>query len=79
MATIDITISQAQYDQMILVFAALRAKLPPLREPLRRAIESNPAAVKAFVKSDDGRLIKQTYLFWRDLSAFFDTIGIEAE
>ena len=77
MATIDVTISDAQYTQLATVLQAWQARMETLREPLRRMSASEPqrAKVVAFAKSDAGRLLKLTHQTHRWLDEFMEDIG----
>ena len=78
MATIDVTISQAQYDQMMAVLDAMRAKLAPLKAPLALALSAEPAKVKAFIQTTNGRFLREVFNVWQDLDAYFEAIGYGA-
>ena len=79
MATIDVTISQAQYDQMMTVLDAMRAKLAPLKAPLALALQAEPEKVKAFVQTENGRFLREVRRIWLDLNAFMAAVGLERE
>ena len=77
MANVDITISQAEYGQLMTVLTAWKNKLEPLRVPLAKVLR-NPAQRQKlinFAKTDNGRLLKQTYLTWQWLNQFFEDIN----
>lgn len=74
--TIDITISDAAYEQLCTVLDAWRAQLEPLRGPLHKVLNSPQRQMAIdFAKSDAGRLLRKTHQFKRWLDAFFEDIG----
>ena len=79
MATIDVTISQAQYDQMMAVLDAMRAKLAPLQAPLALAMQAEPEKVKAFIQTENGRFLREVRQVWLALNSFMDAIGMGAD
>ena len=79
MATIDVTISDAEYNQMMAVLNAMRAKLAPLKAPLALALSAEPAKVKAFIQTENGRFLREVHRVWNDLSAFMEAIGLERD
>lgn len=74
MAQIDFTITDAEYNQMMVVLDAMRTKLAGLKAPLKRVVASQPAKVKAFATTDEGRFLREVHRVWRDLDTFFDDI-----
>lgn len=78
MAQIDVTISQAQYDAMMVVFDGVRAKGGTLKAALTLALsqEDGQAKVKAFVAgNEDARWLREVNQFRKDLDGFFEAIG----
>ena len=75
MAQYDLTISDNQYDQMVAVLNAMRTKLAPLRVPLRKMLASEPEKVKAFIKTENVRFLREVHSIWKDLNTFFEAIG----
>ena len=78
MATIDVTISDGEYNQMMAVLNAMRTKLAPLRAPLALALSAEPEKVKAFIQTENGRFLREVYRVWTDLVAYFVAIGYGA-
>jgi hypothetical protein len=74
MAVYDVTITDPEYNQMMLVLDAMRAKLAPLKAPLARMLQSQPAKVKAFMQSEDGRFLREVWRIYRDLGAFAEAL-----
>lgn len=78
MAQHDLTISNAEYNQMMAVLDGIRTRLGPLREPLAKMIVSQPAKVRAFIQTEDGRLLREVWKFYRDVNTFMDHVDLEA-
>ena len=79
MATINVTINDTEYDQMMAVLDAMRAKLAPLKAPLALALQAEPEKVKAFIQTENGRFLREVYRVWTDLNMFMDAIGLERD
>ena len=76
MATIDVTITDGEYTQMMIVLNAMRAKLAPLKVPLAGAITAEPGKVKTFLRTEDGRFLREVWTVWKDLNTYMDAVGI---
>ena len=79
MARHDLTITNAQYNQMMVVLDAMRARIAPLRMPLAKMMASQPGKVRAFIQSDNGRLLREVFRLYRDLHEFARAVGQEVD
>ena len=79
MATIDVTISDGEYNQMMAVLDSMRAKLAPLKAPLAASFAAEPAKVRAFIQTENGRFLREVHRVWQDLNAFMADIGLERD
>ena len=77
MAQVNVTISDAQYTQLLTALQAWKSRLETLREPLRRLLgnETYRERVIQFAQSDAGRLLKLTHQTHRWLDEFMADIG----
>ena len=79
MAQHDLTITDAQYAQMMAVLDAMRARIAPLRMPLAKMMASQPGKVRAFIQTEDGRLLREVFRLYRDLHEFARDVGYEVD
>ena len=77
MAQYDLTISNAEYNQMMAVLDGIRARIAPLREPLAKMLASQPEKVRAFIQTENGRLLREVFRAYQDLKSFAEAIGYE--
>lgn len=77
--TYDLKISDNQYDQMVAVFDGVRARINPLKVPLAKMMKSNPTKVRNFIQSDNGRLLREVWKFYKDLKEFVESIDKDKE
>ncbi len=77
MAQHNLTITDAQYNQMMVALDAMRARIAPLRGPLAKMMASQPGKVRAFISTDNGRLLREVFRLYIDLREFARDVGYE--
>ncbi len=77
MASVDFTVSTAQYDAMMIVLDGIRAKLATHKPKLIQmlSMENGKAKIKSFAQTEDGRWLREIWKMKDDLNAFSDEIG----
>lgn len=77
MAVVDVTISSAEYDKMMVALNAIRAKLAPLKAPLIRIMqmENGEQKIKTFAQTDNGRFLREVNQIRNDVNKYFQDIG----
>jgi len=58
------------------VLDAMRAKLAPLKAPLAAMWAAEPEKVKAFIRTENGRFLREVNAIRKDLDAYFEAIGV---
>ena len=77
MAQVDFTVTQNQYDAMMVVLDGIRAKLSSNKVVLTKILsqETGLVKVKAFALTDEGQWLLEVKKVKDDLVDYFDSVG----
>jgi hypothetical protein len=77
MAQLDWTITDAEYDQMVVVLDGIRSRLGLMKSPLTEMFqqETGRQKIKAFATTDAGRFLREVNKIRNDINKYFDDIG----
>ena len=77
MAAVDFSISQVQYDKMMVVLDDIRDKLLAEKAVLTRILstENGQTKIKAFAAAQDPPWLREVKQMRDDLNDYFETIG----
>ena len=81
MAQVDLNISYAQFNTMMIVLNGIRTKLGSNKDALTRVLsmENGKAKIKAFAAAQDPAWLREVAKMRKDLNQFFEDIGWEAD
>ena len=77
MAAVDFSISQVQYDKMMVILDEIRAKLATEKAVLTRILstENGQTKIKAFAAAQSPPWLREVKQMRDDLNDYFETIG----